>query len=103
MNTLSFYKRKIINSIFLCAIFVLGAFTLLFHNAAIRDEAGAYRVEERRDEQERAVLSREAAYLRFSLLSLRAHALEMGFVPIAAPRFIRRGEKRLPLAAGYAR
>lgn len=102
MNILSFYKRKIINRILLCAIFVLGASTLLFHNAAIRDEAFAYRIEEKRDEQERAVLSREAAYFRFSLLSLRNHALEMGFVPIAAPRFIRRGEEKLPLAVGYA-
>lgn len=98
MNILSFYKRKIINSVFLCAIFALGVVTLLFHNAAIRDETLARRMEEKRDTLERVALSREAAYLHFSLLSLRNQALAMGFVPVSDPRFVRRGEEKPPLA-----
>lgn len=98
MITLSCYKRKITNGILFCAIFVLGTSTLLLHNAAIRHGASARRAEERRDTLERTVLNREAAYLRFSLLSLRKNAFEMGFVPVSNPRFVRRGEEK-PLFA----
>lgn len=90
MITFSFYNRKIINSILFCAIFILGAATLLMQNAAIRHEASARQAEERRDTLERSVLNREAAYLRFSLLSLRKNAFEMGFVRASNPRFVRR-------------
>ena len=99
MNTLSFYKRKIINRILFCAIFSLGAVTLLLHNAAIRDETLARSTGEKHDAWERVVLTREAAYFRFSLLSLRDRALEMGFVPISHPRFVRRGEEKPLLVA----
>lgn len=99
MNIRFFRKRNILNRILLCAIFMLGAATLLFHNAAIRDEVSARRIEEKRDERERAVLNREAAYLHFSLFSLRNHAREMGLVPITDPQFVRRGEEKPSFAA----
>lgn len=82
----------------MCALFACGVAILLFHNVAIRDETFARSAEEKRDMLERVVLSREAAYLHFSLLSLRNQAFAMGFVPINDPRFVRRGEKKLPLA-----
>lgn len=99
MNIPSFYKRKIINSILFCAIFVLGAITLLLHNAAIRDETLARSTGEKHDALERVVLTREAAYLRFSLLSLRDRALQMGLTPISHPRFVRRGGEKPLFAA----
>lgn len=94
MNILSFYKRKILISILFCAFFALGIATLLLHNAAIRDEAAARRMEEKRDVLERVVLSHESAYVRFSLNSLRTNALEMGLVPIDQPRFVYRGKDK---------
>ena len=101
MNILSFYKRKILNGILFCAIFVLGVVTLLFHNRAIRDGALARGTQEKRDVLERVVLGREAAYFHFSLISLRNNAREMGLVPITQPRFVRRGEERPLLAAQH--
>lgn len=98
MNIFSFYKRKIFTSVLFCAIFLLGIATLLLHNAAIRDKALARSTEEKRDMLERVVLSYEAAYLRFSLNSLRSNALEMGLVPITKPRFVHRGEEKQSLA-----
>lgn len=98
MIIFSFYKRKIANGVLFCAIFVLGAITLLLHNAAIRDATIARGTEEKRDTLERVALSREAAYIRFSLLSLRNQALEMGFVPVISTRFVRRGEDKPSLA-----
>lgn len=99
MTSVSFSKKTFFNGILFCVIFVLGAATLLLHNSAIRNASLTRRVEERRDMLERDVLSQEAAYLRFSLTSLRGQARELGFVLITDPRFVRRGEEKPSLAA----
>lgn len=78
---------------------MLGAFTLLSHNFAIRDEAAARRLAEERDELERVAMAREAALIRFTLSELRGRADALGFVSIENPRFVRRGSEALSFAA----